>query len=106
MSGWVSIVPVTTDLSPLAAAARAAFGDAVPPAPRYRTVLELRFLPGYTLRQAVAALGTSVGNAKVLQHRAPRLAAKPGTGEPAGVFGLHGPGGKTPWPGVRIPLGS
>ncbi|WP_425551331.1 RNA polymerase sigma factor [Actinoallomurus vinaceus] len=64
--------------------------------PRYRTVLELRFLQGCTLRQAAAALGTSIGNAKVLQHRALRLAAKLGTGDPAADFTV--PEGRRPGP--------
>ncbi len=47
--------------------------DALPE--RYQAILSLRFLRGYTLRQAAAELGISVGNAKVLQHRALRRAA-------------------------------
>ncbi|GAA4622872.1 sigma-70 family RNA polymerase sigma factor [Actinoallomurus vinaceus] len=43
---------------------------------RYRRVLELRFLRSYTIREAARELGVSVGNAKVLQHRALRLAAE------------------------------
>ena len=43
---------------------------------RYRHVLELRFLQSMSLREAASAMGVSVGNAKVLQHRALRLAAK------------------------------
>jgi RNA polymerase sigma factor (sigma-70 family) len=43
---------------------------------RYRRILELRFLESLSLREAAAALGVSVGNAKVLQHRALRLAAE------------------------------
>ncbi|TGD89375.1 RNA polymerase sigma factor [Mycolicibacterium sp. CH28] len=42
----------------------------------YRRVLELRFLQGFSVRDAAAALGISVTNAKVLQHRALRLAAQ------------------------------
>ena len=42
----------------------------------YRRILELRFLQGYSVREAAAALGVSVANAKVLQHRALRLAAQ------------------------------
>ncbi len=41
----------------------------------YRRVLELRFLRGYSLRETAAALGITVGNAKVLQFRALRRAA-------------------------------
>jgi RNA polymerase sigma-70 factor, ECF subfamily len=42
---------------------------------RHRTILTLRFLRGYTIKQAAAELGVSVANAKVLQHRALRRAA-------------------------------
>ncbi len=42
---------------------------------RQRRILVLRFLRGYTVRQAAAELGVSVANAKVLQHRALRAAA-------------------------------
>lgn len=45
---------------------------------RYRRILELRFLGACSLREAAAELGVSVGNAKVLQHRALRLAAERG----------------------------
>jgi RNA polymerase sigma-70 factor (ECF subfamily) len=47
--------------------------DALPE--RHRAILTLRFLRGYTIKQAAAELGVSVGNAKVLQHRALRQAA-------------------------------
>jgi RNA polymerase sigma factor (sigma-70 family) len=43
---------------------------------RYRHILELRFLQSMSLREAALAMGVSVGNAKVLQHRALRLAAQ------------------------------
>lgn len=42
---------------------------------RHRRILVLRFLRGYTVRQAAAELGITVANAKVLQHRALRAAA-------------------------------
>jgi RNA polymerase sigma-70 factor, ECF subfamily len=42
---------------------------------RYRSILTLRFLHGYTIKQAAVELGVSVANAKVLQHRALRQAA-------------------------------
>lgn len=42
---------------------------------RHRQILTLRFLRGYTVRQAAAELGVTVANAKVLQHRALRAAA-------------------------------
>jgi RNA polymerase sigma-70 factor (ECF subfamily) len=41
----------------------------------YRLVLELRFLRGYSLRETAEAMGVSLSNAKVLQHRALRRAA-------------------------------
>jgi len=43
--------------------------------PRYRQVLELRFLAGRSLDETAAAMGISVANAKVLQHRALKKAA-------------------------------
>jgi RNA polymerase sigma factor (sigma-70 family) len=43
---------------------------------RYRTILELRFLQAASIREAAAHLGVTVGNAKVLQYRALRAAAK------------------------------
>jgi RNA polymerase sigma-70 factor (ECF subfamily) len=43
---------------------------------RYRHILELRFLQSMSLREAASVMKVSVGNAKVLQHRALRLAAK------------------------------
>jgi RNA polymerase sigma factor (sigma-70 family) len=43
---------------------------------RYARILELRFLESCTLRQAAKAMNISLGNAKVLQHRALRLAAQ------------------------------
>jgi RNA polymerase sigma-70 factor (ECF subfamily) len=42
----------------------------------YRRILELRFLQGRSVKDAAAELGVSVANAKVLQHRALRLAAQ------------------------------
>jgi RNA polymerase sigma factor (sigma-70 family) len=43
---------------------------------RYRQILQLRFLQGSSIKEAAAELGISVANAKVLQHRALRLAAQ------------------------------
>ncbi|WP_445161955.1 RNA polymerase sigma factor [Mycobacterium sp. Dal123C01] len=43
---------------------------------RYRQILELRFLHGNSIKESAAELGISVANAKVLQHRALRLAAQ------------------------------
>ncbi|HEX6393816.1 MAG TPA: RNA polymerase sigma factor [Acidimicrobiales bacterium] len=42
----------------------------------YRRVLELRFLQGCSIKEAASALGISVNNTKVLQHRALRMAAR------------------------------
>jgi RNA polymerase sigma factor (sigma-70 family) len=42
---------------------------------RYRRILQLRFLDAYSISEAAKALGISVANAKVLQHRALRQAA-------------------------------
>ncbi|SRR6266851_5705156 len=44
----------------------------------YRRILELRFLQGRSLRDAATELGISIGNVKVLQHRALRRAAEIG----------------------------
>ena len=43
--------------------------------PRYRQVLELRFLAGRSLEDVAVQMGITVANAKVLQHRALRKAA-------------------------------
>ncbi|WP_220386748.1 sigma-70 family RNA polymerase sigma factor [Frankia sp. ArI3] len=43
---------------------------------RYARILRLRFLEACTLREAADELGITVGNAKVLQHRALRQAAR------------------------------
>jgi len=43
---------------------------------RYRRILELRFLEACTIKEAAQAMNISVSNAKVLQHRALRSAAK------------------------------
>ena len=42
----------------------------------YRRILELRFLQGRSIKESAAELGVSIANAKVLQHRALRLAAQ------------------------------
>jgi len=42
----------------------------------YRRILELRFLESNSIKESAARLGISVANAKVLQHRALRLAAQ------------------------------
>ena len=42
----------------------------------YRRVLELRFLEGCSIKETATILAVSVTNAKVLQHRALRMAAR------------------------------
>jgi RNA polymerase sigma factor (sigma-70 family) len=42
---------------------------------RYRRMLELRFLEACSIKEAARAMQVSVSNAKVLQHRALRMAA-------------------------------
>ncbi|MBV8927682.1 MAG: RNA polymerase sigma factor [Mycobacteriaceae bacterium] len=42
----------------------------------YRRILELRFLQGSSIKESANEMGISVANAKVLQHRALRLAAQ------------------------------
>lgn len=48
--------------------------DALPE--NYRMILELRFLQGCSIKDSAREMGVSVANAKVLQHRALRLAAQ------------------------------
>ncbi|HLX77957.1 MAG TPA: sigma-70 family RNA polymerase sigma factor [Acidimicrobiales bacterium] len=43
---------------------------------RYRRILELRFLETCTIKEAAHTMNISINNAKVLQHRALRMAAK------------------------------
>jgi RNA polymerase sigma factor (sigma-70 family) len=43
---------------------------------RYRRILELRFLEACSIKEAASAMNVSISNAKVLQHRALRMAAK------------------------------
>jgi RNA polymerase sigma factor (sigma-70 family) len=43
---------------------------------RYRRILQLRFLEACSIKEAAQAMNVSVGNAKVLQHRALRMAAQ------------------------------
>jgi RNA polymerase sigma factor (sigma-70 family) len=47
---------------------------------RYRRILELRFLEACSIKEAARSMDVSVSNAKVLQHRALRMAAKMGLG--------------------------
>ena len=59
----------------LAAAERASRILALLP-DRFRQILELRFLRGYSVAEAAREMGVSDSNAKVLQHRALRKAAE------------------------------
>jgi RNA polymerase sigma factor (sigma-70 family) len=43
---------------------------------RYRRILELRFLEACSIKEVAKTMDVSVSNAKVLQHRALRMAAK------------------------------
>ena len=43
---------------------------------RYRQILELRFLQASSIKEAAKVMNITVSNAKVLQHRALRMAAK------------------------------
>jgi RNA polymerase sigma-70 factor, ECF subfamily len=43
---------------------------------QYRQILDLRFLKGCSIKEAAAVMSLSVANAKVLQHRALRVAAQ------------------------------
>lgn len=43
--------------------------------PRYRQVLELRFLSGLSIEETAGRMGITMANAKVLQHRALKKAA-------------------------------
>jgi RNA polymerase sigma-70 factor (ECF subfamily) len=43
---------------------------------QYRRILELRFLQARSIKESAADLGVTVANAKVLQHRALRLAGQ------------------------------
>jgi RNA polymerase sigma factor (sigma-70 family) len=45
---------------------------------RYRRILELRFLEASSIKEAARTMDVTVGNAKVLQHRALHMATKVG----------------------------
>jgi RNA polymerase sigma-70 factor, ECF subfamily len=51
---------------------------------RYRKVLELRFIRGYSVQETAQELGVTPGNVKVMQHRALAKAAQLGIGMSAG----------------------
>ena len=62
---------------PTGAAAEAEAADMLAGLPeKYSQVLRLRFMQGYSVRDTATAMGISVSNAKVLQHRALRRAAQ------------------------------
>jgi RNA polymerase sigma-70 factor (ECF subfamily) len=61
---------------------------------RYRVILQLRFLDACSVAEAAKALGISVGNAKVLQHRALRRASEVGAQIDAEAPGEAAPGEK------------
>lgn len=62
---------------PAGAAAAAEAADLLAGLPeKYGQVLRLRFMQGYSVRDTATAMGISVSNAKVLQHRALRRAAQ------------------------------
>ena len=80
---WVARSPDRTDIaappeseqSISTAPARVALVlDALPD--HYRRILELRFLQTKSIKESATELGVTVANAKVLQHRALRLAAQ------------------------------
>jgi RNA polymerase sigma-70 factor (ECF subfamily) len=71
---WALVEPVDRPSGDTGAVARAEAILAELPE-RYRQILQLRFLGACSLKEAAAELGVTVGNAKVLQHRALRQAA-------------------------------
>lgn len=71
---WTLVEPVNRSSGDTGAVARAEAILAELP-DRYRQILQLRFLGACSLKEAAAELGVTVGNAKVLQHRALRQAA-------------------------------
>jgi RNA polymerase sigma factor (sigma-70 family) len=67
---YVAAPAPDSDAGPLARQILAALPD------HYRRILELRFLEGCSIKDSARALDVSVTNAKVLQHRALRMAAR------------------------------
>jgi RNA polymerase sigma factor (sigma-70 family) len=69
-------LPTTDPVSDTTAHA-GAVADALDRLPeRYRRILELRFVEGASVKEAARTMGVTVSNAKVLQHRALRAAAR------------------------------
>jgi RNA polymerase sigma factor (sigma-70 family) len=73
---WLDPPVGPPDSTPTTATTRAAEEILSGLTPRYQQVLRLRFLDGLSVQETAAELGVSVANAKVLQHRALRHAAK------------------------------
>ena len=73
--GWIE--PVAPELT-AAAPDRVAEADRILAAlpANYGMILQLRFLDGLTLKEAAARMAVTVSNAKVLQHRALKAAAR------------------------------
>jgi len=99
-AGYRLTVPLAADLAagdpPEApaeaspAAAHAVLEVLRPLPPRYRRVLELRFLEGHSIRETARRMGVTEANAKVLQYRALRKAAAARSAH-APIGGSHGP---------------
>ena len=73
---WVE--PVAVELGPVPVPDRVVEAERILAAlpSNYGMILRLRFLDGLTLKDAAAQMGVTVGNAKVLQHRALKAAAR------------------------------
>jgi RNA polymerase sigma factor (sigma-70 family) len=67
---YVAAPAPDSDAGPLAHQILAALPD------HYRRILELRFLEGCSIKESARALEVGLSNAKVLQHRALRMAAR------------------------------
>ena len=67
---YVAAPAPDSDAGPLARQILTALPD------HYRRILELRFLEGCSIKESARALEVSVSNAKVLQYRALRMAAR------------------------------
>jgi RNA polymerase sigma factor (sigma-70 family) len=70
------VEPPSSDAPPEAPRRTTAILAALPE--RYRRILELRFLEACSIKEAAQAMSITVTNAKVLQHRALRMAAQIG----------------------------
>src|ERR1700679_224342 len=80
----LEVTHIEPDVALVYVAAPASDSDAGPKArhilaalpDHYRRIVELRFLEGCSIKESARALQVSVSNAKVLQHRALRMAAR------------------------------